>query len=190
MGLAPFEIRAPGRCSRLYTSRELSRFRSCGKGQQSSSCRLYSRRNLTRCQSSQLLTAPTYSSKSIALFLMRPFFAFKAKKHIYTGVRTGCHYLISLSACLSVCLSVCLSISLSVCPCVCLSVCVCVTVVVFTDCESCRGRFPQNQDLWKLANMANTWDILRCTPSRGGRGRRAAVDFVACFGCGVISCFS
>ena len=36
-------------------------------------------------------------------FLMRPFFAFRAKKPLHTGVRTGCHYLISLSVCLSVC---------------------------------------------------------------------------------------
>ena len=26
--------------------------------------------------------------------------------------------------------------------------------------------------------------MFRRTPSRGGRGRRAAVDFVVCFGCG------
>ena len=31
---------------------------------------------------------------------------------------------------------------------------------------------------------ANAWDVFRRTPSRGGRGRRAAVDFVVCFGCG------
>ena len=29
---------------------------------------------------------------------------------------------------------------------------------------------------------ANAWDVFRRTPSRGGRGRRAAVDFVVCFG--------
>ena len=28
---------------------------------------------------------------------------------------------------------------------------------------------------------ANAWDVFRRTPSRGGRGRRAAVDFVVCF---------
>ena len=33
---------------------------------------------------------------------------------------------------------------------------------------------------------ANAWDVFRRTPSRGGRGRRAAVDFVVCFGCGGI----
>ena len=36
------------------------------------------------------------------LFLMRPFFAFRTKKPLHTGVRTGCHYLISLSVRLSV----------------------------------------------------------------------------------------
>ena len=36
---------------------------------------------------------------------------------------------------------------------------------------------------------ANAWDVFRLKPSRGGRGRRAAVDFVVCFGCGEISRF-
>ena len=36
---------------------------------------------------------------------------------------------------------------------------------------------------------ANTWEVFRHTRCRGGRGRRAAVDFVVCFGCGGISCF-
>ena len=31
---------------------------------------------------------------------------------------------------------------------------------------------------------ANAWDVFRRTPSRGGRGRRAAVDFVEGFRCG------
>ena len=30
--------------------------------------------------------------------------------------------------------------------------------------------------------MANAWDVFRRAPSRGGRGRQAAVDFVVCFG--------
>ena len=29
---------------------------------------------------------------------------------------------------------------------------------------------------------ANAWDVFRRAPSRGGRGRRAAVAFVVCFG--------
>ena len=40
--------------------------------------------------------------------IMRLFSAHGAKKPLHTGVRTGCHYLISLYACLSVCPSVCL----------------------------------------------------------------------------------
>ena len=47
------------------------------------------------------------------------FFAFRAKKRL-TGVRTGCHYLNSLS------------------------VCVCVTWVVFTDYESCTRPISTN----------------------------------------------
>ena len=30
---------------------------------------------------------------------------------------------------------------------------------------------------------ANAWDVFRRTPFQGGRGRRAAVDFVVCFEC-------
>ena len=56
---------------------------------------------------------------------MGPFFAFKAKKSLHTGVRTGRHYLISLS--------------------VGLSVCVCVTFVDFTDGESCTRPISTNQ---------------------------------------------
>ena len=52
---------------------------------------------------------------------MRPFFAVRAKKPLHTGVRTGCHHLISL---------VCL--------------CACATFVVFTDCESCTRPISTN----------------------------------------------
>ena len=44
----------------------------------------------------------------------------KSKKPLHTGVRTGCHYLISLT------------------------VCVCVTFVIFTDCESCTRPISTN----------------------------------------------
>ena len=44
-------------------------------------------------------------------FLMRPFSVYRQKKPLHTGVRTGCHYLISLS--------VCLPVRLCVCKCVC-----------------------------------------------------------------------
>ena len=33
---------------------------------------------------------------------------------------------------------------------------------------------------------ANAWDVFRRAPSRGGRGCRAAVDYVVCFGWGGI----
>ena len=36
---------------------------------------------------------------------------------------------------------------------------------------------------------AKAWDVFRHKPSRGGPGRRAAVDFVVRFGCGEISFF-
>ena len=51
---------------------------------------------------------------------MRPFFAYRAKKPLHTGVRTGCHFLI------------------------CLFVCVCVTFVVFAECESCTRPISTN----------------------------------------------
>ena len=47
-------------------------------------------------------------------------FAFREKKPLYTGVRTGCHYLTSLSVRL------------------------CVTFVVFTDCTSCTRPISTN----------------------------------------------
>ena len=35
----------------------------------------------------------------------------------------------------------------------------------------------------------NAWDVFRRTPFRSSRGRRAAVDFVVCLGCGGISSY-
>ena len=70
---------------------------------------------------------------------------------------------------------------------VCLSVCLLCTVYVKHSCfflitRAVRGRFSQTRSLWKRASMGYAWDVFPCTPSRGGRGRRAAVDFVVCFG--------
>ena len=48
-----------------------------------------------------------------------------------TGVRTGCHHLISMSVCLSVC----------------------VTFVVYIDCESCMRPISQTRYLWERASM-------------------------------------
>ena len=47
--------------------------------------------------------------------VMRPLFAYEAKKPLHTGVRTGFHYLSSIYVCLSVCQSACLSVCLCLC---------------------------------------------------------------------------
>ena len=89
----------------------------------------------------------------------------QAKKPLHAGVCTRCHFLNSLSAC--------------------------VTFVVFTDCESCTyvADFHKPGIFGSGKVWANAWDRFRRMPSQGGRGRRAAVDFVVCFGCDGISCF-
>ena len=93
---------------------------------------------------------------------MRPFFAFRAKKPLHTGVRTGCHYFICLLFCVRVCN----------------------VRRFFLFARAVRGRFPQTRDLWKRHVWSNAWDVFRLEPSRGGRGRRAAVAVVVCFGWG------
>ena len=78
-----------------------------------------------------------------------------------TEVRTGCHYLISLS------------------------VCICVTFIVFTDCESCTR--PISTKLGSMEADDYGLTLGTCFVVRRldiGRGRRAAVDFVVCFGWG------
>ena len=72
------------------------------------------------------------------------------------GVHTGCHYLFSLS--------------------------VCVTLVVFTELYAAIFHKPGIYGSGRV--WANAWDVFRPVPSRGGRGRRVAVDFVVCFGWG------
>ena len=79
-----------------------------------------------------------------------------------TGVRTGCHYLICLSVCVSVW----------------------VTFVVFTDCESCTRPISTNLGSTGAGQYGLTRDVFPCMPSRVGRGHRAAVAFVGCFGWG------
>ena len=86
-------------------------------------------------------------------------------------------YVICLSSCLSACLLVYLSVCLPV----------CVTFVVFTDCKSCRRPIFHKPRIYGSVRVwANAWDVFRRAPSRGGRGRQAAVDFVVCFGCSSI----
>ena len=116
---------------------------------------------------------PFFAYRQEKLFIMRqgrgseatePFFAFRARKPLHTGVGTGCHYLICLS--------------------VCLSMCVCVTFVVFTDYESRTGPIstnPGSMEAGEYGLMRGTYFV---TPSRGGRDRRPTVDFVVCFGWG------
>ena len=61
-----------------------------------------------------------------------------------TGVRTGCHYFISLSVCLSVYL--------------------CVTFVVFTDCESCTRPISTNSGSMQAGEHGltrGTWVVAR-----------------------------
>ena len=77
-----------------------------------------------------------------------------------------------------------------------MSVSVCVTFVVFTDCESCTRTISQNPGSTEAGEYRLTrgtcfaWDVFRRSPSRGGRGRWDAVDFVVCFGCGeIFACF-
>ena len=60
----------------------------------------------------------------------RAVFRLQAEKPLHTGVRTGCHYLISLSACLSVCMC-----------------------NIRRFARAVPGRFPKTRDLWKRASM-------------------------------------
>ena len=66
------------------------------------------------------------------------------------------------------------------------SVCVsvCVTFVVFTACESCTISISRNPGSMEAGEYGLTRGMFRRAPSRGGRGRRAAVDFVVCCGWG------
>ena len=88
-----------------------------------------------------------------------------------TGVRTGCHYLISLYVCPSVYLPVCNIRRFY-----------CIRELYEADLHKI-GIYGSGR-VW-----ANAWDVFRRTSSRVGRGRRAAVEFVVCLGCGGISCF-
>ena len=63
---------------------------------------------------------------------------------------------------------------------------VCVTFVFFTDCEGCTRPISTNPGSMKAGEYGLTRGTCGRMPSRGGRDRRAAVDFVVCFGCGGI----
>ena len=60
----------------------------------------------------------------------------------------------------------------------------CVTFVVFTDCESCTRPISTPGIYGSGRVWANSWEVGFRAPSRGGRGRRAAVGFAVCFGWG------
>ena len=64
-----------------------------------------------------------------------------------------------------------------------ISLSVCVTFVVFTDCESCTMPISTNPGSMEAGEHGLTRGMFRLAPSRGGGDRRAAVDFVVCFGC-------
>ena len=81
-----------------------------------------------------------------------------------TGVRTRCYYLIIVF---------------------CMCVSACATFVFFADCESCTRQIstnPVSMEAGEHGLTRGTW--FHRGLSRGGRGRRAAVDFVVCFGWG------
>ena len=85
-----------------------------------------------------------------------------------TGVRTGCHYLISLFFCVSVC----------------------VTFVIFTDCESCTRPIFTNPGSLGAGEYGLTRGVrFVAICYRGGSGRWADVGFVVCFRCGGIFFF-
>ena len=71
-----------------------------------------------------------------------------------------------------------------------LSVGMCVRVcdiefVVLLIATAVRGRSPQKPGIYGIGTVwANAWDAFHRMPSRVARGRRAAVDFVVCFGWG------
>ena len=73
---------------------------------------------------------------------MRPFFGFKAKKPLHTGVRAGCHYLISLSVCMCMC-----------------------NIRCFTDCESCKRPISTNLESMEAGEYGltrGTCSVVRC----------------------------
>ena len=52
--------------------------------------------------------------------------------------------------------------------------------------ELCEAYFHKPEIYGSGRAWANAWNVFRRAPSRGGRGRRADVDFVVCFRWGVI----
>ena len=89
-------------------------------------------------------------------------FCLQAKKPLHTGVRTGCHYLISLSV----------------------RQCVCNIRRFYLLRELYEADFHKPGIYGSGTVWANACVVFPRMPSRVERGRRAAVDFVVCFGWG------
>ena len=82
-----------------------------------------------------------------------------------TGVRTGCHYSISMSV----------------------SVCMC-NINIFHYCKRCTRPASTNAGIYGSGRVwANARDVPRRMKFRGGRGRGATMDFVVSFRCDRIS---
>ena len=92
---------------------------------------------------------------------MRPFFAFRQKSLLHVGVRTGCHYLISLCVWHSSFLLIARDVS------------VCVTFVVFTDCESCT---------WPIFTNPGSMEAGECGLTRGTCFAARRLELVAVAG--------
>ena len=60
----------------------------------------------------------------------------------------------------------------------------CLTFVVFTDCENCTRPIFTNPGSMEVGECGLTRGTCFAAPSRVGRGRRASVNFVVCFGWG------
>ena len=88
-------------------------------------------------------TLPHVLASCTSLLVMRPFFTFRAKKSLHTGVRTGCHYLTFRYVCVRVCD---------------------IEFVVFIDCESCARPIPTNPACMEAGEHGlthGTWSFVR-----------------------------
>ena len=109
---------------------------------------------------------PPPTSAFNAIIITRPFFSFRAKTPLHTGVRTRCHYLISLSVCMW-------------------------DIRRFYWLRELYEANFRKPGIYASGRVwANVWGAFLRGLSRGGRGRRAAVTFVVCFPWGgIFSCF-
>ena len=66
----------------------------------------------------------------------------------------------------------------------CVCQCMCKIRCVLLIARAVRGHFHTTGIYGNGRVWGNAWGVFRRAPSQGGRGRRAAVDFVVCFGWG------